>query len=303
MLSEISVQEHVFPVLIFAFGIELTVAHFKALFAKPRIPILGTLIHTITFPTLAVSLVSLVIYFEVELADHLLIGILLVAACPSGGFSNMLVLIAKADLALSVLLTSVSSLLSFITVPFFFWGFGQLMPGLSGEVDLPVGRTLAQLLVLVVVPVGLGMVWRATNEEFVVPKITKIQKYVQIFLYSALVVMLIQDWDTLIGGVGPALPWSLGLCFLSLSAGYWLSRAVGLSPVDCATVAIESSIRNLAVAFLIATTVLGRIDIAILPSVYFMAVLIVGLGFARFWRTRMAPHLVDEKSTGPDVND
>jgi predicted Na+-dependent transporter len=105
----------------------------------------------------------------------------------------------------------------------------------------------------------------------------------------------VQDWETIGAGIGPALPLSLGLCVLALAAGYGTSRLVGLSPVDSATVAIEGSIRNLAVAFVIAANVLGRIDIAVLPSVYFMAVLIVGLTFARFWRTKMAPRYIEEK--------
>jgi len=111
----------------------------------------------------------------------------------------------------------------------------------------------------------------------------------QVMLYAVLVVMLAQDWDNIGAGIGPALPWSLGLCITALATGYGFSRLVGLSPVDSVTVAIEGSIRNLAVAFLIASSVLGRLDIAVLPSVYFMAVLIVGLTFARFWRVRMAP--------------
>ena len=93
----------------------------------------------------------------------------------------------------------------------------------------------------------------------------------------------------MVGGIGPALPWSLAICVLAMLIGFGMSRLVGLSPVDSATVAIEGSIRNLAVAFLIATGVMNRVDVAILPSVYFMAVLIIGLTFARFWRTRMAP--------------
>jgi len=83
-----------------------------------------------------------------------------VAACPSGGFSNLLVLLAKAVLALSVLLTAVSGILSFASVPFFFWLFGQLMPQLSGSVQLPIGETLLSLLLMVVIPVALGMVLR-----------------------------------------------------------------------------------------------------------------------------------------------
>lgn len=293
LLSQISVQEHLFPLVIFFFalaiGIELTLGHFRVLLARPQIPILGTLVHTIAFPLVAGLLVTLVLYLGIEMEDYVLLGIVLVASCPSGGFSNLLVLLAKADIALSVLLTAVSSLLSFITVPLFFWLFAQLVPQLSGEVSLPVGQTLLSLLFMVVIPVGAGMLWRAYFPDFVVPRIKKIQNLAQIFLYLVLVVMLIQDWQNLMSGVGPVLPWSLGLCIVALATGYGLSWLVGLSPADCATVAIESSIRNLAVAFLIATTVLGRVDIALLPSVYFVAVLIVGLGFARFWRVRMAP--------------
>lgn len=292
-LSQVSVQEHLFPLVIFFFalaiGIELTVGHFKVLLARPHIPVLGTLVHTVAFPLVVGVILGVVLFFGLNVEDYILLGIVLLASCPSGGFSNLLVLLARADIALSVLLTAVSSLISFVTVPFFFWLFAQFLPQLSGEVSLPVGQTLLSLLFMVVIPVGAGMAWRAKFPEYVVPRIRKIQNLGQISLYFVLLIMLIQDWDNLVGGVGPVMPWALGLCFVSLATGFFLSRLVGLGPADSATVAIESSIRNLAVAFLIATTVLDRVDIALLPSVYFMAVLIVGLGFARFWRVRMAP--------------
>ena len=67
-----------------AIGIELTPRHFRSLLARPMVPILGTIVHTLTFPALALCLVSGVIYFEVGLEEHLLLGIVLVAACPLG---------------------------------------------------------------------------------------------------------------------------------------------------------------------------------------------------------------------------
>ena len=103
------------------------------------------------FPLLAAAVVTGILLLELNVESHLILGILLVAACPSGGFSNMLVLLAKADIALSVLLTAVSSMLSFFTVPFFFWAFGLLMPELSGDIELPVLDTLIRLLLMVVV--------------------------------------------------------------------------------------------------------------------------------------------------------
>jgi predicted Na+-dependent transporter len=149
-------------------------------------------------------------------------------------------------------------------------------------------------LLMVVIPVGVGMIWRSTNTTFVLRHMKKIQNFAQIFLYVVVALIIYQDWGNFVEGIGPALPWSMGLCFMALSTGYGLSRLVGLSPVDSATVAIESSIRNLAVAFLISASVLGRLDIAILPTIYFIAVLLVGLTFARFWRTKMAPKYAED---------
>ena len=123
----------------------------------------------------------------------------------------------------------------------------------------------------------------------------------QIVLYVVLVIMLFQDQDNFLNGVGPALPWSFALCVISLSCGYGFARLVGLTQTEAATVAIESSIRNLAVAFLIATSVLGRLDVAVLPGVYFIAVLVVGMLFARFWRTRMVPAMTTGQTNEPEL--
>ena len=80
---------------------------------------------------------------------------------------------------------------------------------------------------------------------------------VKFFPYVVFVMLLVQDWENLSGSTQPTLPWSLALCLSALVAGYRISRLLVLSFVDCAGVGIEGSIRNLAVAFLRATTVLG----------------------------------------------
>ena len=86
---------------------------------------------------------------------------------------------------------------------------------------------------------------------------------VKFFPYVVLVMLLVQDWKNLSGSADPTLPRSLALCLSALVAGFRISRLLGLSFVDSAGVGIEGSIRNLAVVFLRATTVLGRL---ILPS-------------------------------------
>ena len=290
MSFDVSAQQHILPFIIFfvmlAIGVDLETQHFRKLLREPRVPVLGSLVHTLTFPVAAVALVASSLALDLGLSEASLIGILLIAACPSGGFSNVLVLIARANLPLSVVLTAISSLLSFFTVPLFFWLFSDIMPVLSGRVELPVVPTLLHLLVLILLPIGLGMAWRRRNVEFVTTHVAQMQRYAQRMFYVVLVLVIVQEWDVVRSGIVEALPWSVVLCVVTLSIGFFSARLLGLGPDDCATVAIESSIRNLAVALLIAANVMNRLDVAVLPTVYVLAVLLVALAFSLVWRRR-----------------
>ena len=290
MPMDVSAQQHLLPGVIFivmvAVGIDLERRHFERLLQEPKVPVLGTLIHSLTFPATAVALIWASSYFDLGLSEASLIGVLLIAACPSGGFSNVLVLIARANLPLSVVLTTISSLLSFFTVPLLFWLFSALVPSLSGGVQLPVTATLLHLLVLIVIPIGLGMGWRQWKPEFIDANVKRIQSYAQRLFYAVLVLLIYQEWEVMRSGIVEALPWSIVLCIVTLALGFFSARLMGLEPDDCATIAIEASIRNLAVALLISANVMHRMDVAVLPSVYMLAVLIIALAFSFAWRSR-----------------
>ena len=250
---EISVQEMVLPLVVFftmvSVGLDLEASQFATVLRQPRLPLLGTLIHTFAFPCIALSLIGVVVLFNLPVDDALLVGTLLIAACPSGGFSNVLVLMAGADLALSVILTTISTALSFLTIPLFFWGFAQFLPEGAVGIEVPVLTTLLQLLVLIVVPTALGGWWRQAFPRSAIRYKSKFQRLMQLTVY---VVVAVAAW-------------------------------VGLPTSACAAIALESSIRNLAVAFLVATSILERTDVAVLPTVYFVAVLVFGVLFARLW--------------------
>lgn len=270
-------------------GMELRWTQFTTLLSTPRIPILGTLIHTLSFPLLTVVLLLGGNAVGIPISQATAIGMLLIAACPSGGFSNVLALIARVNLPLSVTLTTVSSVLSFVSVPLLMGSFAFVINDLGTPIELPVTATLLQLFVLVVIPVGLGMMARSWRETWVLKHLRRLQNLGQIALYVCIFFILIESWGVVTAGIGEALPWSLALCALNITLCYQFARAAGLNVEDRVTVALEGSIRNLGVALLIAANILGRMDIAVLPTVYFMAVLIVALVFAKFWRKALIP--------------
>lgn len=288
LLSSISAQQHVLPPVIFlamlAVGMELRVEQFRDLFARPRVPILGTLIHSLTFPALALSAIVLVQLADIGLTEATLIGVLLIAACPSGGFSNVLTMMARANLPLSIVLTAVSSILAFATVPGLLGGFGMFVSAFEGPIELPIDQILLQLGGLVLLPVLLGM-WLTHSLRSLTPaRVSQLQNVTQILLYLTVGLMIWESWDIMAAGFLDALPWSAGLCTANIAVCFGLSRSVGLITEDAITVALEGSIRNLGVAFLIAANTLGRMDIAVLPTVYFLSVLVLSILFAKNWR-------------------
>lgn len=131
-MIDIDFQAVVLPIVAFltmvSVSLDLEVPELSRVVKNPRIAFIGTVIQTFTFPILAMLLVGTLVILKAPVTDSVLIGILLIAACPSGGFSNVLVLIAQADLALSVVLTTISTVLSFVTIPLFFWCFELLLP-------------------------------------------------------------------------------------------------------------------------------------------------------------------------------
>ena len=285
---EVSVQQHLLPAIVVlvmcTIGMELRWEQFQALIRAPSTPIIGTLIHTLTFPMLAMLLVVALQTMEFTVSDSTVIGMLLIAACPSGGFSNVLALIARVNLPLSVTLTLVSSLLSFATVPLLIGGFGFFIADLDQPVQIPVVATLQQLCVLILLPIGAGMAIRRWQTAFVESHLARMQNLGQVALYICVVLLIVENWSVMVAGVMDALPWSILLCGANILTCYYLAQWTGFVLEDRITIALEGSIRNIAVALLIAATVLQRMDIAVLPTVYFLAVLIVALLFAKTWR-------------------
>ena len=286
-MEDLSVQAHLLPMVVFAVmitvGIELKLEQFKVLLLTPRVPVLGTLIHTLCFPVITVVVVGVVSVLELGVSEGTILGMLLIAACPSGGFSNVLAMIARANLPLSVLLTAISSLLSFLTVPLLIGVFALTLTQLDQPVDVPIGATLGQLLVLVVIPVMIGMVWRHLKGAWLATVADPLQKGAQVVLYITIALLIAESWQVMIGGVKDALVWSLLLCVLNIGACLGLARLVGFKREEAVTVALEGSIRNLAIAFLVAANLLGRLDVAVLPTIYFLAVLVIGVLFAKTW--------------------
>ena len=143
-------------VLMFLLGTELTVKSFADVARNPHAVLAGMVGQLVLLPLLAFG-----IAWALDLAPVYFMGLVLVACCPGGSSSNVFSMLARGDVALSVTLTAISSVVTLFTLPFIMELASRFISHQSGiEVSLPVGKLLLQNLVLLFVPIVAGAVFR-----------------------------------------------------------------------------------------------------------------------------------------------
>ena len=146
-------------IIMFGMGLGLTIADFTRVFSKPKAFVAGMGLQIVALPLIALAILQVI-----PLAAPFAVGLLILAACPGGVTSNILTYIGRGDVALSVSLTAIISLLGFITVPLI---TGFALTNYMGESapELPIAKTVIGILVITTVPVALGMLVRKFSES------------------------------------------------------------------------------------------------------------------------------------------
>ena len=148
-------------IIMFGMGLSLTVADFKRVLLFPKAIFIGLACQIILLPLIAYALA-----ISLSLSPTTAIGLMLLAACPGGATSNMLTYLAKGDLALSVSLTAVASLLTIVTIPIIVQFALEEFSNESQTVRVDAFTMVKQLLIIVVVPVTVGMWVKRAFQNF-----------------------------------------------------------------------------------------------------------------------------------------
>jgi len=148
--------------LMFAMGLTLTADDFRRIASAPRPTIVGTILQLIAMPLVGITLAR--IY---DLPPLLTAGLVVLAACPGGMFSNMFVHIARGHTALSITLTATATLVTLFTMPLWVRFSLAGASGASDAVEMPILETALQLGTLTILPIGLGMLMRSRRPSSV----------------------------------------------------------------------------------------------------------------------------------------
>lgn len=237
-------------VLMFLLGTDLNKKSFVDVARNPRAVIIGMIGQLVLLPLIAFSLA-----YILKLPPVYFMGIMLIACCPGGSSSNVFTMIAKGDVALSVTLTAISSVVTLFSIPFIMEFVARFVSEQNGmEVQLPFGRLIVQNIVLLFVPLILGIMFR----RFMPDMALKVNKTLGRFAFPALMVLAlifflqytqeIIDNFALLGLTVAALILAAMLCSSLLSRISKSNEAVRR------TIVIEVGMQNAAQAIAIATS-------------------------------------------------
>jgi bile acid:Na+ symporter, BASS family len=268
-------------VIMIGIGLTLTVGDFRREASAPRAMIVGSVAQLVGMPLLAFGIAAVL-----QLSATLTLGLVILAAAPGGTTSNLVALLSRANVALSIVLTVVASVVTVVTLPLAA-NLALLWRAEDADVvvRVPLLQSIGLLLGIVLVPVMLGMALRARRPETAIrlePRVSVFGAAVLVVLIIAIAVDLRDELPTLIIQSGPA---ALLLNLGGIAMAFAL-RAVGLGARDRRTVAAELGIKNGTLAILIAVTVVGREAVAAPAAVYSVLMYLTALGLVVFGRNR-----------------
>ncbi len=280
-------SQTIFPLIIFVImfgmGLALGLADFRAILSSPRAVLVGLSAQMLLLPLIAIGLA-----FVLPIGPEVAVGLIILAASPGGVTSNAITLAARADVALAVSLTALSTLLVAITLPLWIGFALHRFMGDMRTVDMPMGQTAMTLGLLTIVPVVLGMMVRA-----VAPALAS--RGVEIGRRLSVVLILFMcltttgfNWHHLAGW--RVLLESFGVCLalmlLAMVASHALARAARLGPLQRLTIVIEVGVHNLAIALIASVTLIDMPAIARLPLAYGLLMITIPWLFIRWERAR-----------------
>jgi len=265
-------------------GLTLTVADFRRVFVFPRAMILGTLAQILLIPALAFALIELF-----GLTTSIAVGLVVIAACPGGTTSNVFTFLARGNVALSIVLTVIASLVTIFTIPLFTNLALDLYTNVDADapVRLPVMETIVKLSIIIIIPVLVGMFVRARFEEVAALAERSVSVFGLVVLAVIIVLLVFQTRDQIMMLLSQAGPSAVALNLGGIALGFLFGWLCGISHRDALTIAMEVGIKNGTIGLMVTLTLLDNPEMAIPSAVYGLLMFAFGGLLAAYGRRRL----------------
>lgn len=258
-------------IIMLGMGLSLVVEDFKRIFFQPKAIVIGLINQVILLPIIAFGLTSVF-----SLKPEIAVGLMILSACPGGPTSNLISHLAKADIALSVTLTAFSSFITILTIPFIVNFSLEQFLDQSNMIQLDIGKTFAQILMIVIIPISIGMLIRKYKEKFALKMGKPVRIASGILLLLIIVALIIKEFKTLQESFEQAGLAVIVLNLVVMLLGYHSARLFKVKKKRALSIAIESGIQNGTLGITVAVALLGNTSFALVSAVYGVLMFISG---------------------------
>ena len=273
-------------VIMLGMGLGLTVKDFQRIWTEPRAVILGLIAQLIMLPVVGFLLASVF-----PLSSELAVGVMILAACPGGPTSNMITYLVRGNVALSITLTAISSLITIVTIPLVVNLAMQQFMGEAVALQLSFVTTVVQIAVITLIPVSLGMVLHRYVPGFAA-RVESWVKWLALFFLALIIVGLLAKERANVASFFVQVGWvTLTLNVMTMALGFAIATLAKLDRPSAKSITVEVGIQNgtLAIAIASAPTLLNNSTMAIPAAIYALIMFATSTVFAWLVRRAVSP--------------
>tara|TARA_B100000700_G_scaffold28215_1_gene26898 strand:+ start:125 stop:970 length:846 start_codon:yes stop_codon:yes gene_type:complete len=261
-------------------GLGLTIKDFTRVIKQPKDFIVGLICQLILLP-----IVAFIIIKVFQISTELALGLMIIAAAPGGVTSNVLTKFANGDVALSISLTAIVSLISIISVPLIIFGSADLLNIETSTTNISMNEIALKMFFVVTLPVIVGMILRKffpffSNEEQLIQRIS-------IFLFIIVFVAIwVEENQNIIFYIKQSGIITLVLNIIMMVLGYYVAKifASGVEQRKC--ISLECGLQNGTLAVFVATQIFDEITYIVPTATYALIMFVTSIFFVLFIRNK-----------------
>ena len=255
-------------------GMSLTVKDFTRVIKFPKDFFVGFVCQMLVLPIIGFTLIKL-LNTPIELA----LGVMIIAAAPGGVTSNVLTKFADGDVALSISLTAIISLISIISVPFIIFLSIDLLNITYVEREISMIGISLKMFFVVTIPVLLGMIIRYFAEDFILKNVLLIQRLSIALFVLVFVSIYIEEWDKIVSFITRAGLIALVLNIVMMIVGFYVAKffASGVAQQKC--ISLECGLQNGTLAVFVSTQLFDEMVYIVPTAAYALIMMVTSLIF------------------------
>jgi len=249
-------------IIMFGLGLGLTVGDFAKVIKNPRDFFVGFVCQVILLPIIAFTLINVL-----SLSPEIALGVMVIAAAPGGITSNILTKFADGDVALSVSLTAIVSLLSIFIVPLIVFNSAEFL-GIETVKDISMLSIAIKMFFVVTVPVIFGMIVRALMTDFIVSKTIIVQRLSVILFLIVFIAIWVEEWDRIVSYITRAGLVAFILNLTMIFVGYYIAKFFTSGIAQRKSISLECGLQNGTLAVFVTTQLFDDIVFMVPTAAY-----------------------------------